>query len=205
MNKIQGVTLVELMIVLLLVAILGTIAVPGFNSFIINNRHSTQFNDFVAALNYARSEAIRTASFVTLCRSANAVTSTTPSCAGSGSWQQGYIAFIDVDGDGVRDAGDTVLLAREPLDGGNTLTGKALPPATTSALQAQVRITFNNRGFANNGMGDFTGYMTLCDSRGAAGAKGLVITAAGRPRRTVDTGDADAIEEPVAGTNLTCP
>jgi len=48
-----------LMITLAVVAILATIAVPGFWNLIQNNRVTTQTNELVSALNLARSEAIK--------------------------------------------------------------------------------------------------------------------------------------------------
>ena len=56
MERVKGFTLVELMIVVALVAITATIAIPNFNNLIQNNRVQSQAEDLNALLQYARSE-----------------------------------------------------------------------------------------------------------------------------------------------------
>ena len=56
MQRVKGFTLVELMIVVALVAITATIAVPNFNNLIQNNRVQSQAEDLNALFQYARSE-----------------------------------------------------------------------------------------------------------------------------------------------------
>lgn len=58
MNRIKGFTLIELMVVLALVAIIATIAVPSFNSLIRHNRLESQAEELNSLLQYARSEAL---------------------------------------------------------------------------------------------------------------------------------------------------
>jgi len=55
----SGFTLIELMIVLILLSIVATVAVPGFNQLIENNRQTTLTNSFLGLLHYARTEAVR--------------------------------------------------------------------------------------------------------------------------------------------------
>jgi type IV fimbrial biogenesis protein FimT len=92
-----GFTMIELMITIMVGAILMAIAVPSFQSMIAGNRLTTQANDLIGAINYARSEAISHNTTATFCR-ANTESDTT--CAGSsGAWG----SWI------VRDAAGTVL------------------------------------------------------------------------------------------------
>jgi len=55
----RGVTLLELMVTLAIVALLLTLAVPNLQEFIKNNRVTSQHNELVALINVARNEAIR--------------------------------------------------------------------------------------------------------------------------------------------------
>jgi type IV fimbrial biogenesis protein FimT len=67
MARQSGLTLIELMIAIAILAIIAGIAVPELRSIVINSRLTTQTNEVVAALNYARSEAIKRGADVVLC------------------------------------------------------------------------------------------------------------------------------------------
>lgn len=63
----RGFTLVELMITIAVAAILLAIAIPGFRDLILRNELTTATNDWVAAVNLARSEAVRRGVPVVVC------------------------------------------------------------------------------------------------------------------------------------------
>jgi len=103
-----GVTLIELLVTLSIAVILMTIAVPGFQDFFRRNRVEGAASNLVAALNYARSEAIRRGVRVTVCGSSNPQAAT-PDCVAN-AWSAGWIVFVDgVDPRGARNNGDEVL------------------------------------------------------------------------------------------------
>jgi prepilin-type N-terminal cleavage/methylation domain-containing protein len=54
----KGFTLIELMIAIAIVALLVTVGVPELRNFLLNNRLTAEANAFVAAVNFARAEAI---------------------------------------------------------------------------------------------------------------------------------------------------
>jgi len=88
----KGFTLLELMVTISVAAIILSFGVPGFMSFIANNRAVTDTNDLVTALNLARSEATRRGSAVTVCSSTNGTT-----CNGDGDWSTGWIVLSSGD------------------------------------------------------------------------------------------------------------
>ncbi|EAR20897.1 GspH/FimT family pseudopilin [Nitrococcus mobilis] len=119
MKDSKGFTLIELMLTLAIVAMLLAVAVPSYRSFVQGNRAAAQANTLLRALAYTRSEAVKRATVITICRSSN------QSSCGS-AWADGWIVFNDVDQDGVLDAGtDTLLQAGDGLSGGSTLTAGA--------------------------------------------------------------------------------
>ena len=116
MKHSKGFTLIELMLTLAVVAILLTMAVPSYRTFVQGNRVASQANTLLTALAYTRSEAVKRATVISICRSSDQ-----NSCGGS--WADGWIVFSDVDQDGALDAGtDTLLQAGDGLSGGSTLT-----------------------------------------------------------------------------------
>lgn len=102
MNKQRGVTLVELMMTLIVLAILTVIALPSFEAVIRSNRTTALTNDILNTIALARSEAIRRSAPVSLCGSANGT-------ACGGDWGQGWILFNDDNGDGEINGADSVV------------------------------------------------------------------------------------------------
>lgn len=58
-NGSRGFTLIELMVTIALVAIFATLAVPGFQQLMADNRRASEGNEILSTLNYARSEAVK--------------------------------------------------------------------------------------------------------------------------------------------------
>lgn len=82
-------TLIELMVTIAVLAVVLVIAMPSFNRQINNNRADSAADEFTAALNYARSQAVRTKQRVSLCASSDGQT-----CTGS-DWAVGLMVFED--------------------------------------------------------------------------------------------------------------
>lgn len=138
-NEQGGLTLLELLVGILVLSILLSAGVPGFQSTVNNNRLAAQTNALVTALNLARSEAVKRSEPVSVCASADQAT-----C--SGAWTEGWIAFTDASGTaGTVDAsGDTVLQVWPALSGPNTLTSGVAyvqyQPSGRSAARASFEL-----------------------------------------------------------------
>jgi len=150
-----GFTLVEVLITLAIVAILLVVAVPAMQRFMTGRAVLAQAEELVATLRLARSDALRLNSAVTVC-AATDTTADSPVCAAAAnnaSWNAGWLTFIDLDNDGVRDTGERVLRVQSPLKG---------VKAVTSNTQGHVR--FYPNGLPATGAAEFNVQPTL-DSR----------------------------------------
>lgn len=162
--KQPGFTLIELMITLAIAAILMTVAIPNFQMFVLNNRMSAQTNDFLTALSLARSEAVKRAARVTICKSANGT-----GCTTAGSWAQGWIVFTDGSTKGTFDGTDTILQVHGALDGGSTFVGNGT--------------VIDYFAYEASGYGTQNGTISLCPpSPAAVEGRDIVISNTGRAR-----------------------
>lgn len=120
--QLQGFTLIELLVVMAIIAIFASFAIPSFRGLIASASVSSAVNAFIADTRYARGEAMRRGKSVTICRSANPM-ATTPACssgdgASVGGWMEGWVVFVDENGDGAFDGEtDTVVRVQEPFTG----------------------------------------------------------------------------------------
>lgn len=114
----RGLTLVEIIIAIAVLAILSAIALPAFRSFTSSSQATSAANDFVSALNLARSEAVTRSITVSVCKSADQT-----SCTTEGDWHQGWIVFIDADNDGSVDTGEEILRVYSAPGGDITISG----------------------------------------------------------------------------------
>lgn len=169
MTMLKGFTLVELITAMALVAILLTAGIPGLSTLLHNSRLTTAINDFVSHVHFARSEAIRRGSRVTLCKSADGT-----SCTTQGDWAQGWLVFSDPNHNARLDADETLLRLH------NGFTHAQLSLSGNSKLQDYISYTGN--GFSRRISGaPQNGTLVLCDSRGfGAHARAIVINNTGR-------------------------
>ena len=200
MNKnIQGFTLIELIVTLAVFSILVAIAAPSFNAFTDSSRRASEVNNFSGTLAYARSEAIKRNSNVSVCARTSTVGAETCSAVAN-DWKYGWMVFDDTDVDGVLDADETLLRLFGPISNGSTITETT--GNTTGTYKAELAITFRGSGFITVANAEFK----YCGpGNKARNARAIIISKTGRARLSIDTGDADKTHEDGSGTNLTCP
>lgn len=136
MRKHQGLTLPELLVVMAIVGILATLAVPSFQRLIKAHAITDGVDIFMSDLRYTRSESIKRGGDVVMCRS-DAPEKSNPTC-GTGSllgWQSGWIVFHDLNNN-KKTTAETLLRVQSPLTGIDFITEPgagfvAEPGATT--------------------------------------------------------------------------
>jgi type IV fimbrial biogenesis protein FimT len=139
----RGFTLIELMVGITVLGILAAVAVPSFTNMINRNRLAGQSNELLAAIQYARTEAIRTSRRVTFCGAANADASADDDCVDGA---QAHWVVIGSTGGGQQQLREFAV--KEPL-------------SVTSDLE---RITFTADGLARDPdtQALLTGEITVC-------------------------------------------
>src|ERR1700686_3666775 len=104
----RGITLIELVAVMGIVAMLLAIGIPSYKYVTNANRISAEINGLLGDLQFARSEAIKEGQTVSVCVSSDGV-----SCLPANSaWNNGWIVFSDVNGDGILQTANGDLLLR---------------------------------------------------------------------------------------------
>jgi type IV fimbrial biogenesis protein FimT len=88
----RGMTMIELMFALLIMAVLVMLAAPSFRDASLGSRVAATANSLHGSIQIARSEAIKANAPITLCASSDGT-----ACATAGDWDQGWIV-IDADG-----------------------------------------------------------------------------------------------------------
>ncbi|MBS0444973.1 MAG: GspH/FimT family pseudopilin [Proteobacteria bacterium] len=174
-----GLTLVELMITIAVMAILMSLAAPSFTTLVMNSRVNTQLDSFFNGLNYARSAALNQSLYVHVCP-VGAVDAS-PDCGAQ--WSAGWMV-VSVPASGPA----TVLQSWRAATQGPVISSE--PVGGTPATQ----VNFDPRGLAGN-----QANFKICDARGAAYARSLQVLPTGFVQAGPTPGQA------VWGGALACP
>ncbi|TFZ02520.1 hypothetical protein EZ313_14765 [Ramlibacter henchirensis] len=151
LRRTRGVTAVEVLVVLTLVAVVVAVAAPGMRDFLVRSSVAAGAEALVEALNTARMEALSRNAQVTICKSSNPHAAV-PTCAGNtADWPEGWIIFVDQSAIGALDSTDRVI-AGGRADGRietvvetptrlASVTFNPLGPITGSPGTVEIRLT----------------------------------------------------------------
>ena len=164
----RGWTVIELAIVLGVAGLVLAAAIPGFAGAHQAARASEARMALLSSLNQARTAAALKDMDVGMCPSADGV-----ACEDRFDWQDGWVVFVDVDGDNARGPADTLLLHRGKLGEGVrvvTSTGRRYLDFQPNGGNAGSNATF-----------------TLCDKRGPGRATAIAMGNVGSYRQVAPT------------------
>jgi len=175
MSRGEGFSLLELMLAIAVTGVLVSLAVPSFSTLVYDSRRTAAVNTFVTAIQFARSESIKRADEVVLCKTGGG-----SRCTTAGEWGPGWIVFVNLDHDSPPkiDAGELVIQQHG-----------VLPAARVTAN----RDSFTFRPFSK---ASTNGTVTFCDVRGRKAARAIIVSPSGRPRISTTTS---------SGGPLVCP
>jgi len=173
--RAYGLTLIELLVTLSIVAVIAVAGVPALRSLVMSQRMTAQINGFVHAVFFAKQSAHTRQADTVICKS-----STGRRCEPDADWSDGWLLFVNLDQD--RPAR---VDATEPV----LAVGNAF-------VHGSVR---GNRGefvFRAFEIRSTNGTFVFCDARGASYAKALIISYTGRPRVATTRPDGTALQCP---------
>jgi type IV fimbrial biogenesis protein FimT len=160
--RVQGYSLLELLVTLALVTVLLALGVPGLRTLALDARRTTDVNAFVTAIQLARSESAKRGRAVVLCHTADGVV-----CAGARQpYELGWMVFVDTDDSSPprRDGDEELLLHYLPVTEGTIRSNRA-----HYVFRPYYRRSTN-------------GTVVFCDLRGPSAARAVVVSYTGRPR-----------------------
>ena len=185
----RGLTMIELLTTIAILAILLGLAAPSMARFIADWRASNAVNAFTSSLRLARTEAIARSRPVVLCRVADDTSTACENSIGTHGFATGWIVFVNNDGDASFNfsatAGDELLLRQTAPAGIADIT-----PKKAGLLVFLPNGLLNSSNNAINF--DANGFDTTSTTPWAR--KAICISKPGRIRHVADNVDCDTSE-----------
>lgn len=180
MRSQKGVTLLEMMITVAIVAIVLTSVAPSIQGILVQNRIIGEINELSGIIQFARHSAIDEQTDTVVCP-----TEDFTNC--SNNWDNAKMVFMDLDANGVRGVNEDILVATSVISDVNDMTGPA------------GGLTFLPSGAANA-----NATILLChQNNNSEYARALTISLQGRVKMSADNNN-DGIHEDANGTALDC-
>jgi type IV fimbrial biogenesis protein FimT len=161
-RHLLGITLIETIIVLAVVAIIAAIGLPSLQGTLSGTHATAVGNRLLTDMARARSEAIMSRYPTVICPSRDNST-----CSGASDWSNGWIVFVDRDGNDQRSSSEQLLSVVSASDLGG------LHVATTAG---RTRMRY----LPDGGSGGTNLSLSVCD--GSRLARKVVVNVSGRVR-----------------------
>jgi type IV fimbrial biogenesis protein FimT len=149
-RRARGMTLIELLTALAIVAIFATLGTPSFIDFMKQIRLSAKMNELSSDLYLARSESIKRNSRVLVCSRASASSKSCATAPAAGTWMNGWLVCYDANADGVCDATSASdpnpIRTHEALSAPISLSGPAAAVVFLPVGNAVAPATFTMTG-----------------------------------------------------------
>ena len=110
-SRQTGVSLIELLIVCLTIAILVQLAIPGFQGLSDRSKRNATTRLLITDLNWARTEALASSTRLYLCPGQNS-----DRCRSNTNWSQGWSVFSDQNHNGQLEPSELLLVRTLPLN-----------------------------------------------------------------------------------------
>lgn len=179
----RGATLIESLIVLTIIAILLSTAIPSFTRFLSNHRVAVATNDLIHAIALTRVEALKRGRSVMLApRGAH--------------WTDGWAIFVDLNGDRRYDdaassSPDETILVHDPLPKTLSITkptGVTNEPFTDNGAPRRAYLMYDPGGYPRqkNGALSFGSFLLVDRTGGAVSTRTICVGSYGRVRVVLD-------------------
>ncbi|WP_226704085.1 GspH/FimT family pseudopilin [Microbulbifer elongatus] len=160
----RGLTLLELLVTLSILAILAAVGIPSFTNQVESSRTRTAADQLYQAIQLTRAKAVTVNRRATIRH--------------LGSWNTGWEVFLDRDFDGVRDSGEELLFTSGAVTGASIYANNPLANYVSFVGSGESRFA----GSASGG-GFQAGTFTVCPTGGGEGFR-LVLARSGRVRHS---------------------
>jgi type IV fimbrial biogenesis protein FimT len=159
---VEGVTLVELLVVLAILVVVAGVALPDLGQLVASGRVKTTATRFMSHVNLARTKSIMSGKRVVLCPSADGGT-----CLPDGFWHLGWLVFVDRDGDREHAADEPLL---------QVVNASKSVSLVTSRMRRRLVLYPSGLSPASNGT------YTVCADDADAAPLAVIVSNTGRAR-----------------------
>jgi type IV fimbrial biogenesis protein FimT len=167
-RELMGVTLMECLVALAIMAILSVLAVPSFRDLLVRRTVLVTAEALVDDLRFARTEALKRGGQVSVCSSANGL-----ACSQSAVWVEGWIVFVDGGNTAEVDGSDEILRVQTRQSGMASIASD--PPGNDKSI-----FSFRPLGMASPASQSFK--LTPTAPVPAKRERWVCISSQGRPR-----------------------